>query len=157
MNNQWRKNIRLPAEAYRAAGSTWHVTIGVADRASRPFTDTALAESCLSAMAGRCAAKDAVLHLGCLMPDHAHLIIEIGTVGLTQLVGEVKSHTTRLWWSQGGTGPLWQRSFYDHGIRGSRDFEATVAYVLDNPVRAGLVEDWSAYPYLAGALITSSP
>lgn len=48
---------------------------------------------------------------------------------------------------------MWQQSFPNHGIRERRDFEATVTYLLSNPVEAGLVESWEAYPVIAGALI----
>ncbi len=49
----------------------------------------------------------------------------------------------------GGTGPLWQRSSYDRVIRYNKSIEAAVFYVLNNPVRKGLVEDWQQYPYSA--------
>ena len=57
------------------------------------------------------------------------------------------------WWKQNNRGMLWQESFHDHGIRGSRDFDATVTYILNNPVEAELVSEWEAYPFNAGALI----
>jgi putative transposase len=155
MRAQWRKQIRLPAEAYDEHGSIWHVTLGVADRSSRPFADATLAEPTLAAIANHCAARNTILHLGCLMPDHAHLVIQIGSVGLIDVVADLKSRTTRLWWQQGGAGALWQRSFHDHGIRGQRDFEATISYILMNPIRAGLVTEWTDYPYFTGTAIAS--
>jgi REP element-mobilizing transposase RayT len=63
------------------------------------------------------------------------------------------SRFRRKFGGEGGKGTLWQTSFYDHGIRGSQDFEATVVYILDNPVKAELVEDWESYPHFAGTLI----
>ena len=93
------------------------------------------------------------MELFCLMPDHLHLLLRVGQAGLVEVVGDVKSRTTREWWAHGGGGALWQRSFYDHGIRGSRDFDETVRYIVENPVKAGLVEDWAEYPFVGGALI----
>ncbi|MGH2535381.1 MAG: REP-associated tyrosine transposase [Thermomicrobiales bacterium] len=153
MDRPSRKTIRLPAGAYREAGSAWHVTLGTIDREARVFADRALAGAVVAAIEERCAARDAGLDLCCLMPDHCHMVIQIKTTGLIDVMGDVKSRTTRIWWTHGGAGPLWQRSFHDHGLRTARDYEETVRYVLENPVRAGLVEDWADYPFIGGALI----
>ncbi|HKG26275.1 MAG TPA: transposase [Thermomicrobiales bacterium] len=115
--------------------------------------DEGLAGDVVVAVAERCVARGASLELFCLMPDHLHLLVRVGAVGLVEVVGDVKSRTTRGWWAHGGNGALWQRSFHDHGIRGGRDFDETVRYIVENPVKAGLVEDWREYPFTGGALI----
>jgi REP element-mobilizing transposase RayT len=87
------------------------------------------------------------------MPNHVHLLVEVRDMGLVDLVGRVKSFSMTQWWKQGNHGLLWQESFYDHGIRGSRDFEATMTYILNNPVESELASEWEAYPFIAGSLI----
>ncbi len=42
---------------------------------------------------------------------------------------------------------VWQKDFYDHVIREDDDLAVHVRYVLDNPCRKGLVNDWEEYPF----------
>ncbi|HZS07177.1 MAG TPA: hypothetical protein VFD58_20240 [Blastocatellia bacterium] len=39
-------------------------------------------------------------------------------------------------------GAFWESESYDHVIRDSQEHERVVRYVLNNPVKAGLVKDW---------------
>jgi REP element-mobilizing transposase RayT len=82
-----------------------------------------------------------------------HLLIEIRSIGLVDLMRRTKSYSTRLWWKHGKHGQLWQESFYDHGVRDIPDFEAIATYIFNNPVEAGLVEEWEAYPLFGGAIV----
>jgi hypothetical protein len=40
-----------------------------------------------------------------------------------------------------------QRSFYDHLIRKEEDLRQIAEYILNNPVRKGLVQRCEDYPY----------
>jgi putative transposase len=44
--------------------------------------------------------------------------------------------------------PLWQPSYHDHVLRDEEVLLKVVRYVLDNPVRAGLVTSPRDYPFL---------
>ncbi|MFH0990568.1 MAG: hypothetical protein V1799_11195 [bacterium] len=44
-------------------------------------------------------------------------------------------------------GAFWQDESYDHVIRDSDELERTVWYVLNNPVKARLVESWDQWPW----------
>ena len=147
-----RKRIRLPTDAYLLPGSAWLVTIGTQGRAA-VFADAVLAGEVMGVVRDRCAARGAILDAFCLMPDHAHLLLQVRRSGLVDVVGDVKSNATRVWWRRGGNGALWQRSFHDRGIRDARDYERAAVYVLENPVRAGLMGDWGEYPFVGGALV----
>jgi putative transposase len=149
----WRKRIRLPAAAYLEPDGVWHVTIGTANRADNVFSQSELAQEVAAVIVDRCAYHAVALEIFCLMPDHAHLLLRITRKGLVDVVGDFKSRTTRLWWKHGGSGVLWQRSFFDRGIRTAKEFDEAVTYILENPVRAGLVEDWRDYPLFGGALL----
>ncbi len=148
-----RKPIRLPAGAYAVPGSAWLVTIGAADRA-HVFADHALARAVTALLEERCPAMGATLDAYCLMPDHAHLLLQITTGNLIDVVRDAKSRTTHLWWNHDGSGPLWQRSFHDRGLRTPAHYDLACAYILENPVRAGLVAAWSDYPFLGGAYLS---
>ncbi len=147
-----RRQIRLPADAYLVPGRAWLVTVGTKDR-MRIYDDPYLATDTTAAIRERCAVRGIGLAAYCLMPDHLHLLLQVIGTGVDDVVGDVKSRTTRVWWVHGGTGQVWQRRFYDHGLRTGADYERAVSYVLDNAVRAGLVEEWCDYPFVGGSLI----
>jgi putative transposase len=43
--------------------------------------------------------------------------------------------------------PFWQRESYDHWVRDQRQMESIVAYIENNPVKAGMVAVASDYPW----------
>ncbi len=82
-------------------------------------------------------------HLFLLMPDHCHALLSFPQERLIQ-------KTVAAWkrWTSAQCGVEWQSNFFDHRLRGNESFEHKAAYILENPVRAGLVitaEDW---PYV---------
>ena len=78
-----------------------------------------------------------------IMPNHIHLLLSLQddagrasaspTVG--SVVGAFKSLSTRAARPYLGGKPLFQRSFYDHVIRGEKDYSETWAYIDGNPGR----------------------
>ena len=42
---------------------------------------------------------------------------------------------------------LWQNGYYDHVLRKDEDRLGIIAYLLSNPLRAGLVSDLRRYPF----------
>ena len=73
----------------------------------------------------------------CIMPDHVHFILSINTdeTGRTQfaptisrVMKQFKGSITK----QVGR-PIWQKSFYDHGIRNQQDYDETWEYIANNP------------------------
>ena len=87
----------------------------------------------------------------CLMPNHVHLVVYLpidAKVPLARTLQRLKSHTARhLNRLRGSDGRVWQRESYDHRIRNARELAATIAYTLNNPVKAGLVADWQQWPH----------
>ena len=47
----------------------------------------------------------------------------------------------------GRTGALWQKGFYDHGLRSEEDVVAIARYIVANPIRAGMVARVGDYPF----------
>jgi REP element-mobilizing transposase RayT len=122
-----RKRIRLPAGSYREPGSAWLVTMGCEGRV-RAFEDAAFAAAFAGLLVERCAALRIGLDLYCLMPNHAHVIIQVNdpATGVVDLFQDIKGRSTRLWWAHGGSGSLWQRSFHDRGLRDAAAYEDAV-------------------------------
>lgn len=79
----------------------------------------------------------------CFMPNHQHLIIT-GTCNDSNIWKAIVSYKqkTGFWMSANKAEIGWQKDFYDHIIRTNEDIAAQVRYLLDNPVRKGLVLLW---------------
>ena len=90
----------------------------------------------------------------CIMPNHVHLVCTplIGPGGmvytLSKIMHSLKRHTARKA-NQilGREGAFWQHENYDHYIRDAADLERIIEYVLLNPVKAGLVDDWTHWKW----------
>jgi len=75
----------------------------------------------------------------CIMPDHIHMILSIRTdtdgrpqvaPTISRVVQQFKGSITK----QMGR-PIWQKSFYDHGIRNQRDYDEIWEYIENNPLK----------------------
>jgi hypothetical protein len=49
---------------------------------------------------------------------------------------------------------LWQRYCFEHVVRDDERLDRIVRYVLDNPIRAGLVRSVQDYPYIGSSVYT---
>ena len=86
----------------------------------------------------------------CIMPNHVHLVVSLpgDAPPLARTLQSIKSYTGRTANAVlGYTGQFWQRESYDHVVRDGAELARVVAYVLNNPVKAGLVEEWPQWPY----------
>jgi putative transposase len=84
----------------------------------------------------------------CYMPDHQHLIVsgidsEADTLSLIRRYKQ----KTGYWLSQQHINYGWQKGFFDHIIRKVEGLIDAAKYILDNPVRKGIVEHWQDYPF----------
>lgn len=86
----------------------------------------------------------------CIMPDHIHFIISINTAEngrtrrgelrspacaptISRVIKQFKGSITK----QIGK-PIWQKSFYDHGIRNQQDYDEIWRYIENNPLKYAL-------------------
>lgn len=89
------------------------------------------------------------------MPDHLHLVLQ----GLNecadfqrfmanwkQLTGYQYKHRTRK--------RLWQESYFDHVLRDDEETKTAVKYVLENPVRSGVVRCFEEYKHCGSDVYT---
>jgi REP element-mobilizing transposase RayT len=76
------------------------------------------------------------------MPDHLHLLIR-GNEAISNMLDFVKISKQRTGFNylDKRNHPLWMKDYYDHIIRNEQDFDDSVSYIANNPVRAGLVDD----------------
>jgi putative transposase len=91
------------------------------------------------------------LHIYCLLPNHYHLIVETTchdlSTGMQRLNGRYAQRFNRRY---DRTGHVFQNRFSSYVIESEEHFENTVAYVLANPVEAGLCERPEDWPWLGG-------
>lgn len=88
----------------------------------------------------------------CIMANHVHLVVQLPETSgfsyakmMQRLKGRTALAVNRL---LGRTGqPLWQQESYDYVVRSGGELARVVAYVLENPVKARLVEEWQQWPY----------
>ncbi len=83
----------------------------------------------------------------CLMPDHLHFLVSPRVDGISVLMftDRFKGKATNTSWKFGWQGKLWQPRYFDHIVRSEESLSAISEYILDNPVRKGLVakrDDW---------------
>jgi putative transposase len=48
----------------------------------------------------------------------------------------------------GNHGVIWQEESFDRILRSSENLDAKIAYILENPVRGGLANDWWEYKWI---------
>jgi REP element-mobilizing transposase RayT len=87
-----------------------------------------------------------------VMPTHVHVLIRMyETASLPKIVQSWKSYTGKrlkaLFRSTCVNGEFWMREYWDRYIRDEKHFYATLAYIQQNPVKAGLVSTPSDWPY----------
>ena len=88
----------------------------------------------------------------CVMPDHVHILLEGAseTADLRDAVARWKQRTGYDWRIRYGT-RLWQPGYHDRVLREGDDTRAVVRYVLQDPVRAGLVRTVGEYAWLGSS------
>jgi putative transposase len=86
-----------------------------------------------------------------LMPDHLHALVlgQHDAADLIRFVQRFKQLTAFDFKRETGL-RLWQQSFYDRVLRVEEDLADVAAYILRNPVRAGLAAQADEHPLLGG-------
>lgn len=101
------------------------------------------------------------LHAFCLMSNHCHMLMDQQNIPEPPKLSDGKnytavSHAMRLLKGRtgyacakllGSKGAFWQHESYDHVLRDEKEFTRILEYIANNPVKAGLVEDWQDWTY----------
>lgn len=154
-----RRPNRLPLDAYREPGQFF---LTIATEGRKPwFRQAEIATHCAQELRSTCLRCGFGLLAYRFMPDHVHILVETDTANhLIGLVHEFKQRSG--WWfrhryqagglkasptSSAARPRPWQKSYYDHVLRGEEDTDAVIRYILENPVDAGLVSNRDEFPY----------
>ncbi len=89
-----------------------------------------------------------------VMPNHVHIVFtplpkdENEYHSLSGIMHSLKGYTAgRANRLLGRTGTFWQHESYDHVVRDEAELKRVVAYVMNNPVKAGLVKEWQDWKW----------
>lgn len=102
----------------------------------------------------------------CIMSNHVHIVFapylseaslrvkqteDGGVYESEEPPLDVIMHSLKSWTANqanallGRSGQFWEHESYDHAVRDDEEFNRIVNYVLRNPVKAGLVQDWRGW------------
>lgn len=100
------------------------------------------------------------LHVCCIMPNHAHLLFDslVADQGKHKGMSAKYPVTETLRLLKGSTarasnlilnrnGHFWHHESYDHFVRDEQEMERIIKYILNNPVKAGLVKEWTDWKF----------
>jgi len=78
----------------------------------------------------------------CIMPNHVHVVVRpLGRHTLPEILKSWKGFSgkaaSRILGLHGG---YWQSEYYDHLVRDPHDLAHAICYVMENPLKAGLLE-----------------
>lgn len=135
----------LPAYVEAARGEDSRRRAGIADEA----LDRGLGARPLAYARAAGIVENALLHFDgaryrvlawCIMPNHAHVLIEqMEGFALPDIVRSWKTFTSaRINALNGQRGAFWARDYFDRFMRDEAQLGQTIAYVENNPVKAGL-------------------
>lgn len=151
-----RKNLRIESFDYSSAGA-YFVTVCTANRKNLFWDNVKISCNSVGADSIRpqdvplspigSLAEDAISQISehyehisvdnyCIMPDHVHILLRITptTSGVSVELSTVIASLKR-WVSRQVGRPIWQKSYYDHVIRGQRDYNEIWQYIEENPLK----------------------
>jgi len=139
--------LRSPCES-SGRPRTFFVTSSTWERRSL-FQSERMARLFLKVLSGYRAQRRYLLHAFVLMPDHFHALISVpGGMSVERAMQLIKGgFSYRAKKELGIQGEIWQRGFSDEYVADAAGFRARIAYVRENPVRAGLARVPEAFPY----------
>ena len=129
-------------------GMIYHVT--TATPARKPvFEDFASTCAASAAIASHASLGDSQLLAWVLMPDHLHLLLQLGARdSLPSAVGRIKSRSAKaVKRATACHGAVWAKGYHDRALRREEDVRTVARYIIANPLRAGLARRCGDYPF----------
>lgn len=106
------------------------------------------------------AARQYDLYAYCIMPNHVHLLFQsliekfppskmVSAISPTaEIMRLLKGRTARYCnLALNRSGKFWHHEYYDHYVRDESEMERIIPYILNNPVKAGLVKEWKDWKF----------
>lgn len=99
----------------------------------------------------------------CIMPNHVHLLMDFSVqvenadeedyflsnyVQLEKVLKDLKGSTARYANLElGRSDSFWHKDSYNHYVRDDKEYYNIINYILENPVKAGLVKHWKDWKF----------
>jgi REP element-mobilizing transposase RayT len=151
MQPQYKYSYRRTLPHFQKTNRTIFVTFSSDKRWILPEIARKAALDCIVHENG----ASAELHAAVVMPNHVHLLLtpllgpEQWPFPLAEIMRRIKGRSARkinLLLSRSGR--VWQEESFDHVLRSNDSLAQKAEYICQNPVRAGLAEAESQYPWL---------
>ena len=94
--------------------------------------------------------KESKLICYCVMPNHIHLVFRLlqNNSGISKITLSIKRISSRRCNELLKTkGKFWQAESFDRLLRDNKELFHIINYIVDNPVNAGLVNDFREWKY----------
>ena len=140
------KKHRLPKELY-SGYAVVSFTLCIKDRAEL-FRESNIVKKFEEILLAEEADFNCKVFLYLFMLDHCHILLQgkHEQANALNVISRFKQKTG-YWLSKNYPEARWQKDYYDHVLRKEEDVMKHIRYVLENPVRRGLVEDWQEYEF----------
>jgi putative transposase len=83
-----------------------------------------------------------------IMPNHVHVLLTLIESSIP-LYAILQKHKRFSAWQANKilnrTGSFWHKESYDHLVRNTESFNRIIKYILNNPVKAGFVNNWKEW------------
>ena len=125
----------------------YFVTI-VCDRKTPLFKNEHIVKEILGVLKNVSLSYEFSIWAYCFMPEHLHLLIEgqKEDSNLKKFIPMLKQKTSYIYRKKTG-GKLWQENYYEHVLRKDEDVKKVVRYILENPARRKLADDFVNSPF----------
>ena len=94
--------------------------------------------------------KEYTLWSSCIMPNHVHILLSTleNSSPLDKILQNHKKFTaSKCNKVLNRKGQFWQHESFDRIIRNDKHFNATVRYIINNPVKAGMAKNWEDWKW----------
>jgi REP element-mobilizing transposase RayT len=137
--------MRLPNFDYLGPHQ-YFLTFCVRDRLP-VFRDRAIADQTLTQFRRTASLEQFALLAYCLMPDHAHLLAQgVRDDSDVRRFAKMAKQRSGGLYARTQHSPLWQPGYFERVLREEDDARILARYIVNNPVRARLVESPADYP-----------
>ncbi|MDX6611352.1 MAG: REP-associated tyrosine transposase [Blastocatellia bacterium] len=88
-----------------------------------------------------------------IMPNHVHAVFTpLESKGTPQSLSSIMHSLKRITARRGNLilkrkGAFWEHESFDHYVRNRAEWKRIIKYVIENPVKAGLVRDWKDWEW----------
>ena len=141
-----QKRIRL--KDFNYYGSYRYFVTVSCNRKMEVFKKSEPVEICVHILKETAKKEQFKVWVYCFMPDHLHILVE-GTndrSNFRKFISVFKQKTGYMLWKQMKI-KLWQENYYEHILRKEEDTLTVVRYILNNPVRKGVIQKYDEYLY----------